>query len=109
MVHVILANDERAAQDFCSKNNLSRMDTVIVRGVHSIEGLRFRYGAVVRLSGWSKRSDIEEIEERILRTHVALTGMQEIRTAEHGVEWDIDANLPMYTRDYLRLQKEGKI
>lgn len=26
---------------------------------------------------------------------------------DERVEWDIDANLPMYTRDYLQMQKEG--
>lgn len=69
---VILANYELDVKVFLSKNNLDPKEYVVARTIQSLQGLRFRYEDVIRLPGWSKRSDIEEMEDRILRTHVAM-------------------------------------
>jgi len=69
---VILAGTTEAAVNFCREHNLHPTDVTIVRGITSIEGLRFRYEDVFRVPGWSKRTDIEEIEDRILSTHIIM-------------------------------------
>lgn len=106
--HVVLAETAFVAREYVGIIEL-KGDLHIVDGVRSIEGLRFRYEDVLRVPGWWKNPEIEEIEERILRTHVTMTGLQQIRTREQGVEWDIDANLPVFTRDYLKMIEEGKL
>jgi hypothetical protein len=108
-VKVILAANSREAIKFAQKHNLDAKDYLIVYGLRTLEGLHFRYEDVIRVPGWSQNPEIEDIEDRILRTHIALTGLQRIRSRENGTEWDIDVNLPMYTRDFLRMIDEGKI
>ena len=75
MVKVILAEYVQDAKDFCLEQNLKVHQTVIITSVQSLEGLRFRYEDVIRLQGWSRRPDVEEIEEYILRTHVAMRSL----------------------------------
>lgn len=99
MVKMILSHSSKNAIEFCQKHNLHiGKDAILILSASSLEGLRFRYEDVIRLPGWSNHSEVEEIEERILRTHVTA-----------GTDWDIDANLPTYTRDFLRLISEGKL
>lgn len=107
---IVLAANPRAAQEFIHKyqTNVSPKAFFIVKGVSSIEGLRFRYENVIRVPGWSQNPEIEEIEDRILRTHVTNQPRLHFDTKD-GVDWDVDANLPTYTRDFLKLINEGKI
>ncbi len=42
-------------------------------------------------------------------TYMTVTKKEEepnTTVSKYGVEWDIDANLPMYTRDFLKMQKK---
>lgn len=107
--HVVLAENAFVALEYVKLIDL-KGEWHIVDGVRSIEGLRFRYEDVLRVPGWWKNPEIEEIEERILRTHVAHSGLADIRFHERGgVDWDIDANLPTYTRDFLKMIKDGTL
>lgn len=107
--HVVLAQNAQTARVYAGLIDL-KGELHFVDGVRSIEGLRFRYEDVLRVPGWWKNPEIEEIEERILRTHVAMSGLHELRFNEKdGVDWDVDANLPTYTRDFLKMIKEGKL
>lgn len=67
---VILAASTAAAVNFCREKGLTPAHVIVVRDTRDLEGRRFRYEDVVRVQGWSTRPDIEEIEERILRTHI---------------------------------------
>lgn len=100
MVKVILAENEQAALDFCREHHLPVDEVVIVRGFRTLEGLRFRYYDVVRVTGWSKNPEIEEIEDIILRTSVAMGC--ERRSSD-------DPKLPLHTRDFLRMVENGEL
>lgn len=105
---LILAENDDAAKEFYDKyrTNLSD-DIIIIRSVRTLEGLRFRYEDIIYVPGWSKRDDVEAIQDQIRRTHAVCKTMNPTRTTDKGVDWDIDANLPTYTRDFLRMIKEG--
>lgn len=72
---LVLAATPYGARKFCEEINLNfnLPNVIIIRNVQNLEGLRFRYEDVLRAPGWSERPDIEEIEDRILRTHIIMS------------------------------------
>lgn len=106
--HVVLAENAQTAKVYAGLIDL-KGELHFVDGVRSIEGLAFRYQDLIRVPGWSKNPEVEEIEDYIHNMHEKMTGLQQIRSSENGVDWDIDANLPTYTRDFLKMIKDGKL
>lgn len=105
---LVLAQNAQTAKVYAGLIDL-KGELHFVDGVRSIEGLRFRYEDVIRVPGWWKNPEIEEIEERILRTHITNSPQSLHYLERGGIDWDPDTNLPTYTRDFLRLINEGKI
>lgn len=108
---LILAGTPYGARKFCEEHKIivDNEEVIVIASVRTLEGLRFRYRDVIRVPGWQTRDDIEEIEARILLTEVTMGELHKIVTDDNNIDWDIDANLPTYTRDYLRLINEGKL
>lgn len=70
---VILGKTPLQAKAWVVERGLKREAYVIVSGVRSIEGLRYRGSDVVYLDGYLERRDISLIQDRIVRD-VAIMG-----------------------------------
>lgn len=64
---VVLARNKHDAIRWCAMAGVTE-NFVVVDNIRNIEGLRFYPEDVVRVPGYSKRPDIDDIEEVIRRT-----------------------------------------
>lgn len=96
LTHLILTENFREAKHYIDTvlRDIQDSRPRIVSHIHQIEGLRGPF-ILHFMKSWDAlpHSDRIQIINQINRDTILRSGK---------VEWDIDANLPLYTRDYLK-------